>query len=154
MNSEYLYDGRLPEPPFTPDKADYEMEIEQLNRQILGANERIGKLQAQLENLQAMETAMLTEVLTSLGGEFLAGRSISKAISRIVKWDYSLLTRFMEPTDWDICGGGPGEKSGHTPVEFEFEHAWVEFCWDAIDDDVRSDILGWYEEDYAERSKP
>lgn len=148
------YDGRKEEPPYKADSADYEMEIEQLNQQLLGANERLGKLQAKLENLQNRETAMLLEVLASLGGEFLAGRSISRAISRIVSWDHSLLTRHMEPTDWDICGGGPGEKSGHTPVEFDFEHEWVEFCWNAIDDNVRSDILGGYEEDYAERSKP
>lgn len=65
----------------------------------------------------------------------------------IVAMDYGILSDYMTPTDWDICGGGPGEgKPGRTPVDFDFEHPWVESCWSQIGDSNRDRIIEFFEE--------
>ena len=65
----------------------------------------------------------------------------------IVAMDHGILSDYMTPTDWDICGGGPGEgKPGRTPVDFDFEHPWVESCWSQIGDSNRDKIIEFFEE--------
>lgn len=65
----------------------------------------------------------------------------------IVAMDHGILSDYMTPTDWDICGGGPGEgKPGRTPVDFDFEHPWVESCWSQIGDSNRDRIIEFFEE--------
>lgn len=65
----------------------------------------------------------------------------------IVAMDHGILSDYMTPTDWDICGGGPGEgKPGKTPVDFDFEHPWGESCWSQIGDSNRDRIIEFFEE--------
>ena len=65
----------------------------------------------------------------------------------IVAMDHGILSDYMTPIDWDICGGGPGEgKPGRTPVDFDFEHPWVESCWSQIGDSNRDRIIEFFEE--------